>query len=97
MKTAGAFAPGPLATLLMVAHVSGIDPGAFGGVGLATSVVVDRAGRFTAPPAAEPSGSPSATPVATLPVTGSSDPMPLGAFGVLLVGLGIAALLVGRR
>jgi LPXTG-motif cell wall-anchored protein len=97
VKTAGAFAPGPLATLLMVAHVTSADPDAFGGVGLATALLSTERVASAAPPAVEPSGSPTATPVATLPMTGSSDAMPLGAVGALLVGLGIAAVLVGRR
>ncbi|HEY5049533.1 MAG TPA: LPXTG cell wall anchor domain-containing protein [Acidothermaceae bacterium] len=97
VKTAGAFAPGPLATLLMVAHTSGVDPTAFGGVDLAAALASTERVAAAAPPAAEPSRSPIATPVATLPTTGSTDALPLGALGALLVGSGIAALLVGRR
>jgi LPXTG-motif cell wall-anchored protein len=97
VKPAGAFAPGPLATLLMVAHVTGVNPTAFGGVDLATALLSTERVASAAPPAVEPSGSPSATPVATLPRTGSSDAMPLGAVGALLVGLGIAAVLLSRR
>jgi LPXTG-motif cell wall-anchored protein len=97
VKTSGAFAPGPLATLLMVAHVTGVNPTAFGGVDLATALASTERVASAAPPAVEPSPSPIATPVATLPITGSSDAVPLGAVGALLVGLGIAAVLVGRR
>jgi hypothetical protein len=95
VKTAGAYAPGPLATLLMVAHASGVHPTAFGGVDLATALLSTERG--IAPPVVEPSGLPTATPVATLPRTGSSDPIPLGALATVLIGLGITALLVSRR
>jgi LPXTG-motif cell wall-anchored protein len=99
VKTAGVNTPGPLATLLLLAHASGVDPGAFGGVDLTTTLASTERVAAAAPPAAAPTPSPSpvATPVATLPTTGASDPIPLGAVGTLLVGLGIAALLVSRR
>jgi LPXTG-motif cell wall-anchored protein len=97
VQTAGAYAPGPLATLLMVAHASGVDPGAFGGVDLTTTLASTERVAAPAPPAAAPSPSPVATPVATLPATGANDPIPLGAAGTLLVGLGVTALLVSRR
>ena len=96
VKTAGAYAPGPLATLLMVAHASGVNPTAFGGVDLATALLSTERVASAAPPAVEPSGSPTATPVAALPTTGSNDTIPLGAVGALLVGLGIAAMLLSR-
>ena len=85
VKTAGAYAPGPLATLLMVAHATGVDPTAFGGVDLATALLSTERIASAAPP------------VATLPTTGSSDAVPLAAVGALLVGLGMAAVLVSRR
>ena len=97
VKTAGADAPGPLGTLLMVAHGSGVNPTAFGGVDLATALLSTERVASAAPPTVEPSGSPIATPVATLPRTGSSDAMPLGAVGATLVGLGIVAVLMSRR
>jgi LPXTG-motif cell wall-anchored protein len=99
VKTAGVNTPGPLATLLLLAHASGVDPGAFGGVDLTTTLASTERVAAPAPPAAAPTPSPSpvTTPVATLPTTGASDPIPLGAVGTLLVGLGIAALLVSRR
>jgi LPXTG-motif cell wall-anchored protein len=97
VQTAGAYAPGPLATLLMVAHASGIDPGAFGGVDLTTTLASTERVAVPAPPVVAPTPSPVASPVATLPATGTSDAMPLGALGALLVGLGIAAVLMSRR
>jgi LPXTG-motif cell wall-anchored protein len=99
VETAGVFAPGPLATLLLVAHASGVDPGAFGGVDLTTTLASTERVAAPAPPSAAPSPSPSpvTTPVATLPATGSADAMPLGAVGTLLVCLGIAALFISRR
>ena len=96
VQAAGADAPGPLATLLMVAHASGIDPGAFGGVDLTTTLASTERVAAPAPPVAAPTASPVATPVATLPATGTSDATPLGALGALLVGLGIAAVLMSR-
>jgi LPXTG-motif cell wall-anchored protein len=93
VKTSGAFAPGPLATLLMVAHVTGVDPDAFGGVDLATALASTERVAAAAPPVAAPSRS----PVATLPTTGATDTMPLGAVGATLVGLGIVAVLMSRR
>jgi LPXTG-motif cell wall-anchored protein len=97
VQTAGVNAPGPLATLLMVAHASGVDPGAFGGVDLTTTLASTERVAAPVPPAAAPTPSPVATPVATLPATGANDPIPLGAVGALFVALGIAALLVSRR
>ena len=98
VQTAGAYAPGPLATLLIVAHASGVDPGAFGGVDLTTTLASTERVAAPAPPSAAPSPSPSpvATPVTTLPATGTTDALPLGALGAVLVGFGIAALLVSR-
>jgi len=96
VQTAGAYAPGPLATLLIVAHASGVDPGAFGGVDLTTTLASTERVAAPAPPAAAPTRSPVATPVATLPATGTSDTMPLSTLGALLVGLGIAALVISR-
>jgi LPXTG-motif cell wall-anchored protein len=99
VQTAGAFAPGPLATLLLVAHASGIDPGGFGGVDLTTTLAsTERVAATAVPPSAAPTPSPSpgTTPVATLPATGSTDAIPLGVIGMLLVGLGIAAVLASR-
>jgi LPXTG-motif cell wall-anchored protein len=81
----------------MVAHASGIDPGAFGGVDLTTTLASTERVAAPAPPAAAPTPSPVATPVATLPATGTSDAIPLGAVGALLVGLGIAVLVIARR
>lgn len=96
VKTAGAYAPGPLATLLMVAHATGADPTAFGGVDLATALLSTERVASAAPPAVEPSGSPTAPPVATLPATGTTDATPLGVVAALLVGLGTVAVLVSR-
>ena len=96
VQTAGAFVPGPLATLLLVAHASGIDPGAFGGVDLTTTLASTERVAAAAPPSSAPTPSPVAPPVATLPATGSADALPLGALATLMVGLGIAALLVSR-
>jgi LPXTG-motif cell wall-anchored protein len=103
VQPSGVFAPGPLATLLLVAHASGVDPGAFGGIDLTTTLASTE--RVTAPaapsaaptPAPSPSPSPVTAPVATLPATGSADAMPLGAIGTLLVCLGLGALFVSRR
>ena len=97
VQSAGVYAPGPLATLLMVAHASGIDPGAFGGVDLTTTLASTERVAAAAPPAAAPTPSPVATPVATLPVTGTSDSIPLGALAASMVGLGIAGVLLSRR
>jgi hypothetical protein len=99
VQTAGAYVPGPLATLLMVAHASGVDPGAFGGVDLTTTLASTERVAAAAPPSAAPTPSPSpgTTPVATLPATGTSDPLPLGALATVLIGLGVAAVLVSRR
>ena len=94
VRASGAFAPGPLATLLLVAHASGIDPGAFGGVDLTTTLASTERVTAATPPAATPS--PVATPVATLPATGTTDAIPLGVLAALLVGLGTAALLMSR-
>jgi LPXTG-motif cell wall-anchored protein len=95
VKSSGAFAPGPLATLLMVAHVTGVNPTAFGGVDLATALLSTERVAPAAPPSAAPV--PSPTPAATLPATGSTDAIPLGALAALLIGVGSVALLVSRR
>ena len=99
VKTAGVNTPGPLATLALVAHASGVDPGAFGGVDLTTTLASTERVAAPAPPAAAPTPSPSpvTTPVATLPTTGANDPIPLGVVGTALIGLGIAAVFVSRR
>ncbi len=55
VKTAGAYAPGPLATLLMVAHATGVDPTAFGGVDLATALSSTERVASAAPPRRHPS------------------------------------------
>ncbi len=101
VQPSGAFAPGPLATLLLVAHASGVDPGSFGGVDLTTTLASTERVAAPAPPAATASPSPVATaaptPVATLPMTGSTDTMPLSAIATLLVCLGVAVLFISRR
>ncbi len=74
VQTAGADAPGPLATLLMVAHASGIDPGAFGGVDLTIRLASTERVAAPAPPAAAPTAIAGRTPVATLPATGTQRP-----------------------
>lgn len=94
VQTSGAFAAGPLATLLLVAHASGIDPGAFGGVDLTTTLASTERVAAAARPSPPPSPSPS--PVAILPATGTTDAIPLGALAALLVGLGTAAVLMSR-
>jgi len=103
VQTAGAYVAGPLATLLLVAHASGIDPGAFGGLDLTTTLAAtERVAPVTAPaPAPTPSPSPSPSPSnptsVTLPMTGTNDLQPIGSLAVALVGLGLAALAIGRR
>lgn len=103
VQTAGVNTPGPLATLLLVAHASGLDPTTFGGLDLA--IVLATTERTAATVVAAPTPAPpSATPIAiavprpTLPATGSSDVKPLGAVATGLIGLGLVSLFVsGRR
>jgi hypothetical protein len=105
VQTAGVNAPGPLATLLLVAHAGGVDPTTFGGLDLA--IVLATTERTAATVVAAPTPAPpSATPIAiavpgptppTLPATGSSDVKPLGAVATGLIGLGLVSLFVSRR
>jgi hypothetical protein len=105
-QSGGTYAPGPLATLLLVAHATGTDPASFGGIDLAAALAATER---TAAPAPSPSPTPTATarPTATSPGTGSSGPtlpmtgakgvLPLGATGAALLLLGGIALAVSRR
>jgi len=101
VQTAGVNAPGPLATLLLVAHASGVDPTTFGGLDLA--VVLATTERTAATVVAPTPAPPSATTIAiavprpTLPATGSSDVTPLSAVAAGLIGLGLVSLFVSRR
>jgi hypothetical protein len=99
VQTAGAYVAGPLATLLLVAHASGIDPGAFGGLDLTTTLAAtERVAPVAAPaPAPAPAPSPSNPTSVTLPMTGTNDLQPIGSLAAALVGLGLAALAVSRR
>jgi hypothetical protein len=100
VQTAGVNAPGPLATLLLVAHASGVDPTTFGGLDLAIVLATTERTAAAATPTPAP---PSATPIAvavpepTLPATGSSDVRPLGAVATGLIGLGLVSLFVSQR
>jgi hypothetical protein len=98
-QTAGAPVPGPLATLLLVAHANGIDPGSFGGVDLTTTLATaERIAPIAAPaPKPSPAPSPSNPTSVTLPMTGATDVRPIGSVAAVLVGLGLAALAVSRR
>ncbi len=95
-QTAGAPVPGPLATLLLVAHANGIDPGSFGGVDLTTTLATaERVAPIAAPaPAPTPTTAPGTV---TLPMTGATDVAHIGALAAVLVGLGLTALAVSRR
>jgi hypothetical protein len=96
VQTAGAFVPGPLATLLLLAHASGIDPGSFGGLDVTTTLATTE--RVAVAPIVAPAPTPTTAPTTpTLPMTGASDVRPIGSVAALLVGLGIAALAVSRR
>ena len=94
VQTAGTFVPGPLATLLLLAHASGIDPGSFGGLDVTTTLATTERVAPIVAPAPAPTTAPT-TP--TLPMTGASDVRPIGSVAALLVGLGVAALAVSRR
>jgi LPXTG-motif cell wall-anchored protein len=102
VQTAGANAPGPLATLLLVAHANGVDPTTFGGLDLAVVLAATERTATTVVAAPTPAP-PSATPIAiavprpTLPATGSSDVKPLAAVAAALIGLGLGSLFVSRR
>jgi hypothetical protein len=99
VQTAGAYVAGPLATLLLVAHANGIDPGSFGGVDLTTTLATaERVAPIAAPaPKPSPAPSPSDPTSVTLPTTGATDVRPIGFVATVLVGLGLAALAVSRR
>jgi hypothetical protein len=98
VQTAGSYVPGPLATLLLIAQVSGINPGAFGGVDLTTTLATTERVAPIAAPAPAPAPAPTTAPATpTLPTTGASDVRPIGSVAALLVGLGVAAVAVSRR
>lgn len=107
-QSGGADLPGPLATLLLVAHATGTDATDFGGLNLTAALTGTERTAAPAPsptpkptpsPTASPKANPTASPTAnpTLPMTGSNDALPLGLFGALLVLVGAAAVAVGRR
>ena len=101
-QSAGADAPGPLATMLLVAHATSADPASFGGLDLPSALAGTE--RLTV---ALPSPSPVATPSTgtgtgtgagpTLPMTGSNAVAPLCTLGAALLALGGIALTVSRR
>jgi LPXTG-motif cell wall-anchored protein len=95
-QTAGAYVAGPLATLLVVAHASGIDSAGFGGVDLAAVLAATERTAVAAAPTPSPSAAPTAAGP-TLPATGAHAVWPMTATGAMLLGLGIAALLASRR
>jgi len=104
-KVGGSYAPGPLGTLLLVAHATGVDPASFGGVDLVTALTgaertaaASPAPTATTPATANPTAAaPTANPTATLPFTGSDGLVPLGALGTAMLALGFVALAVSRR
>jgi len=99
VKPAGVNAPGPLATLLLLAHASATDPATFGGVDLAVVLAtIERTAAAATPTPAPPSATPIAVPrQPTLPATGSTDVRPLAAVAAGLVGLGLLSLTVSQR
>jgi hypothetical protein len=99
VATAGVYAPARLATLLLVAHASGVDPGSFGGVDLTTTLATTERTAPIAAPAPTPSATPTTaptTPTPTLPMTGAAGVEPTGSLAVVLVGAGLVALAVSR-
>jgi hypothetical protein len=89
-QAAGVYTPGALGTLLLVAHATGTDPTAFGGVNL-VSALAGTERTAAAVPVPTTSGAP------TLPATGAAGLLPMGGAGLVLSGLGIAALVASRR
>jgi LPXTG-motif cell wall-anchored protein len=107
-QTGGAYGAGPLGTLLLVAHATGVDPTAFGGVDLATALsATERTAATPAPtPTAAPTPRPSPVPrqsptastaAPSLPMTGAHGVLPLTALGSALLVLGAIAVAAGRR
>jgi hypothetical protein len=97
VATAGVYTPARLATLLLVAHASGVDPGSFGGVDLTTTLATTERTAPIAAPAPTPAPTPTTAPTTpTLPMTGATELEPAGSLAVVLVGLGLLALAVSR-
>ncbi len=99
-RSNGVYAPGPLGTLLLVAHATGSDANSFGGVDLAAALASTVRTAASSSPA--PTPTPSAPPAAssngpTLPMTGGRDDASLAAVGLGLVAFGIAFLTAARR
>ncbi len=95
-KSYAATGAGASATLLLVAHATGVDPTNFGGLDLIAALTnSERAAAPSSTPSATPT--PVATPTATLPMTGARDVAATAGVGAALILLGGAVLFVSRR
>jgi hypothetical protein len=100
-KSGGAYVAGPLAMLLLVAHATGTDAHAFGGVDLVAALTgIERAAAPVTPsPTASPTPAPRTTGTSggTLPMTGVRAVPATAGVATLLLVAGAACVLGSRR